>query len=70
MPPTVAKVKVIETTFVNAAKVQTSGLVTFEYTREGLKISPETKSDYHYIVVFFKKKGVEYFTFNPSPEQN
>jgi Arginine methyltransferase-interacting protein, contains RING Zn-finger len=70
MPPIVAKVKAIDTTFVNAVKAQTSGLVTFEYTAGGLKIRPESKSDHHNIVVFLKGKGVEYFTFNPNPEQN
>ena len=57
MPTIVAKVKVIDTNFVNAVKAQTSGLVTFEYTRDGFRIRPDTKSDHHNIVVFFKDKG-------------
>ena len=70
MTPISAKVKNIYTTFVNAVKVETSGLVTFEYTADSLKIKPVTKSDHYNFVIFLKDKGIEFFTYNSNLEQN
>ena len=59
----------MDTSFVNAVKVQTSGLVSFEYTSAGLKIRPGTKSNHANVVTFLEDSGVEFFTFNPNPGQ-
>ena len=69
MPPIVAKVRNIDSNFVNSVKAQTSGLVTFQYTAGGLKIRPLAKSDHHSIAVFLKDNGFEFFTFNPNKEK-
>ena len=49
-----AKVVTVDTAFVNGVKAQTSGLVSFEYTGAGLKISPGSKSDHTNVVTFLR----------------
>jgi len=68
-PPIMAKVVKVDAAFVNAVKAQTSGLVSFEYTGAGLKIRPGTQSDHTSVVTFLRDSGVEFYTFNPNPEQ-
>ena len=64
-----SKVKKENTTFFNAVKAQTSGLVSFEYTNGGLKIRPVSKSGHNSILTLLKDSGVEFYTLNRNPEQ-
>ena len=59
----------MDTIFVNAVKAQTSRLVSFEYINGGLKIRPGWKSYHINIVTILRDTGVEFYTSNPSPEQ-
>ena len=63
-----AKVIKVDNSFINSIKAQTTRLSSFEYTSAGLKIRPGTKSD-HFTVTFLKDSWVEFYTFNPYPEQ-
>jgi hypothetical protein len=46
MPPIVAEMKKIDTSFVNAVKGQTNNQITFEYAASGLRFRPANKEDH------------------------
>ena len=57
----------VETAFINAVRPRTSGLVRFEYTQVGLKTRTSVEANHKAVVTFLRKRGVEFFTFNPNP---
>ena len=68
MPPIVVKIQKIDTTFVNAVKIQANDLVSFEYTSGGLNIRTRT-NNHMKIINFFREYWVEFYFFNPNPGQ-
>ena len=60
--PIVAKVKEVESAFINAVRVHTSRLVSFEYTQGGLKIRTSVEANHKTVVTFLRDRG-----WNSSP---
>ena len=59
MPPIVAKFKRVDTTTVNSIQAQTSGLISFQYAANGLKIRTSNAADHQSVVRYLDGRGAE-----------
>ena len=69
MLPIVVKLQKVTSACLTEIKAQASGLVTFEYNSNGLKVRTATNADHNKITNFLKDHGVEFYSFNPNPMQ-
>ena len=67
MLPIVVKLQKVTSACLSEIKAQASGLVTFEYNSNGLKVRTVTSADHNSIINFLKNRGVEFYSFNPNP---
>ena len=69
MPPIVVKLQKVTMACLTEIKAQASGLVTFEYNTNGLKVRTAMTADHTNITSFLKNRGVEFYSFNPNSMQ-